>query len=321
MFQYPYINLFLFTLTSSTIMALSSSHWLMIWMALELNMISFIPILASSNWFQESEASLKYLLFQAFGSSLILMSMISPALTTLTMFGLVAKLGAAPFHFWFPSVMKSAPWTSAALLMTWQKVAPLTLLISSFSAQKEVLSLIGVLSAIVGGLGGLTQTHFRALLAYSSIGHMGWIMATAAYSPFVSMLYLFFYIFISIPIMWSSFITNIQSVKKSNSPVTNILFIITLPCILSLSGLPPFMGFMPKLMALSTFSSLALPLVLILGSLINLSYYLNFFFSMFLSRTPYKTHSSFLPVPFGLVFMSLLACVPTPMIFLLLSTM
>uniref|UniRef100_A0AAU6QGU3 NADH-ubiquinone oxidoreductase chain 2 n=1 Tax=Prionospio sp. 7 MH-2023 TaxID=3059275 RepID=A0AAU6QGU3_9ANNE len=319
MFQYPFMNLFLFTLMSSTLMAISSSHWLMIWMSLELNMISFIPILASSNWFQESEAALKYLLFQAFGSSLILMGMFAPSFSSLALFGLVAKLGAAPFHFWFPSVMKSASWPSAAILMTWQKIAPLMLLISSFSSHKEIMSLIGALGALIGGLGGMTQTHFRALLAYSSIGHMGWIIATASFSPFISLTYLMFYIIISIPIMWSCFITNIQSIKQTSTPNYVITTMFTLPCVLSLSGLPPFTGFIPKLLALSSMSSIILPLILVLGSLINLSYYLNFFFTLFMSQSSFKTNLYYAGAPFGMVVFGWLACAPMPMIFIALS--
>lgn len=318
MFHYPYINLFLLTLTSRTFIALSSSHWLIIWMSLELNIISFIPLLASSNWFQESEATLKYLLFQAFGSTLILIRVFHPLFYTLALFGLLAKLGAAPFHFWFPSVIKRVPWSTAFLLITWQKIAPLILLIFSFSSQKQIILSVGIVSALVGGLGGLTQTHFRALLAYSSIGHMGWIIATASFSPFVSFIYLTFYIFISIPIIWASFITNIQSIKHVNTPHLITLSIITLPCVLSLSGLPPFIGFIPKLIALTTFSSIFVPLFLILGSLINLSYYLNFFFSFYISSHLLKYRTNFAHVPYPLAAFSWLACAPLPLIFFLL---
>uniref|UniRef100_A0AAU6QGP8 NADH-ubiquinone oxidoreductase chain 2 n=1 Tax=Prionospio sp. 2 MH-2023 TaxID=3059270 RepID=A0AAU6QGP8_9ANNE len=321
MFQYPYMNLFIFTLISSTFMAISSSHWLMVWMALELNMISFIPMIASSNWFQESEAALKYLLFQALGSSMLLLGMMSPSIMMLTLVGLLVKLGAAPFHFWFPSMMKSLPWPTAALLMTWQKIAPMMLIISSFSLTTSFMPLIGLVGALIGGLGGLTQTHFRALLAYSSIGHMGWMIALIPYSPLMSLIYLTFYIFISIPVLISAFMSNIQSVKAQAQPTQMLVLFILLPCVLSLGGLPPFLGFIPKLMAVLSFPSYVLPMCLIIGSLINLSYYLNFFFSMFMSSPSLKYAPRSSQVSNIFVMSFWFASSPVPLLFTVLFTM
>lgn len=288
-------------------------------MALELNIISFVPILSSSNWFQETEATLKYLLFQALGSRLILIRIIDLHIYTLALFGLLIKLGAAPFHFWFPSVIKSSSWLNALILITWQKIAPLILIISSFrNTHPQIISLIGILNALLGGLSGLNQTHLRALLAYSSIGHIGWIITVSLMSPFTSILYLTFYIFISIPIIWASFLSNIQSIKFSNKPRPYIFYLTVLPCILSLRGLPPFIGFFPKLLALSSFSSILLPLLLIFGSLINLSYYLNFFFALFISSSSLKYPLKTIPTSYTLSLFIWIACTPIPAIFLLL---
>lgn len=247
-------------------------------------------MIASSNWFQESEAALKYLLFQALGSRILLLGIINRSIIAFTLVGLLVKLGAAPFHFWFPSMIKRLPWPTAALLITWQKIAPLALIITSFSLAYSFMPLIGVVGAFIGGFGGLTQTHFRALLAYSSIGHIGWIIALAPYSPLTAFIYLGFYIFISVPVLGSSYLANIQSVKAQAHPAKTLILLTLLPCVLSLGGLPPFLGFIPKLMAIMSFSSYVLPLCLIIGSLINLSYYLNFFFST-LIRSPSLKHA------------------------------
>uniref|UniRef100_A0AAU6QGD4 NADH-ubiquinone oxidoreductase chain 2 n=1 Tax=Aurospio banyulensis TaxID=3050091 RepID=A0AAU6QGD4_9ANNE len=317
MFQYPYMNLFLFTLFSSTMMAISSSHWLMVWMSLELNMISFLPLIASSSWFQESEGALKYLLFQALGSSFILLGTMTTFLYSLSLIGLLIKLGAAPFHFWFPSVMKSLAWPAASLLMTWQKIAPLLVIMSSFSFSSATLSAVGMISALTGGLGGLNQSHFRPMLAYSSIGHMGWMIALMTYSPFISSTYLFFYIFISIPVLYFSAFLNIQSIKKGKNSSSYILALCLLPTILSLSGLPPFLGFAPKIFALLAVYSIPISIILIFGSLLNLSYYLNFFFSLYMSDPAYKNLRPTLqpnPMSLGLLWC---ACCPVPFVFVL----
>lgn len=309
----PYINFFFFTIASSTIIAISSSHWLIVWLSLEINMISFIPIVCSSNWFQEQEGGLKYLLFQAFGSSLLLISTVWPAIYTLGLLGLLLKLGAAPFHFWFPQVIKSLSWGAAALLITWQKIAPLSLVIFSFSNQSSLLLLIGTVGAFVGGAGGLAQTHFRALLAYSSISHIGWIIATSTAAPFIAIIYFLFYLFISLPIIWSSFSAFTGSISKKPTTKAHFLLSLTLPCVLSLSGLPPFTGFFPKIIALFTFSSFIVPLLLILGSLINLAYYLNFFFSFFFHRSTFTAPPSSPAPSFFLTGLSTLACTPIPL--------
>lgn len=291
---------------SSSLIAISSSHWLIVWISLEINIISFIPIISSSSWLQESEGAIKYLLFQALGSSLILLGSLFPILNIIILFGLLTKLGAAPFHFWFPSIIKRIPWPSSALLLTWQKIAPMIVLISSFNTN-HTLFFFGALRAIVGGLGGLTQTHLRPLLAYSSIGHIGWMVATTPASPLIATITLIIYIFISLPVVWCAFITNTQNLIKKGRGYL-VLFIM-LPCILSLRGLPPFIGFFPKLFALFSFTSPIIPLCLILGSLLNLGYYLNFFFFYYTSSIP----SSILinsSIPLALLIISWLACSP-----------
>lgn len=173
MINYPFINLFILTLVSRTFIAISSSHWLVVWLSLEINIISFIPMITSSSWLQESEGALKYLLFQALGSSLLLLNIVFPYTRILVLCGLLTKIGAAPFHFWFPSLIKSLPWFSAGILLTWQKLAPLRVVILSLNLPRALMSLLGAFGALVGGLGGITQSHLRPMLAYSSIGHIG----------------------------------------------------------------------------------------------------------------------------------------------------
>uniref|UniRef100_A0AAU6QH23 NADH-ubiquinone oxidoreductase chain 2 n=1 Tax=Prionospio plumosa TaxID=3050096 RepID=A0AAU6QH23_9ANNE len=320
MILYPYMNLFIFTLISSTIMAISSCHWLMIWMALELNMISFIPIISSSNWFQESEATLKYILFQALGSSFLLLGIMNPSWFFMITLGLIMKLGAAPFHFWFPPTMKSISWPSATVLMTWQKVAPMFLLIMNLPPSSgKMLMLLGAFGALLGGVGGMLQSTIRPMLAYSSIGHMGWMIAVAPVSPSISLLYLIFYILISIPIMWSAYISNINSLKTSKAPVPTLAPMLLLPNILSLSGLPPLLGFIPKLMSILSFPLFIIPIILIVGSLINLSYYLNFFFSLSMSSYSKKKERLPLSPPLTLSAITWLACSPFPAIYVVLA--
>ena len=272
--------------------------------------------MSSSSWGQEPEAALKYLLFQAMGSTFILIGTLHPLISLFPLFGLCIKLGLAPIHFWFPSVIKRLNWVSAALLITWQKIAPITIMISFFSSYKSTLCLIGALSALIGGLGGFSQSHIRPLLAYSSIGHIGWIVSTSSFAPRIAIFYLIIYIFISIALIARVSLSNLNSIFQSSKPLYTPLIFLVLPCTLSLSGLPPFIGFFPKLFSLQSFSIYIIPLFLLLGSLLNLSYYLNFFFSLFFSSS--KSFFSFYlnKVPFTTALIALLSIRPIPLIYI-----
>lgn len=87
-------------------------------------------------------------------------------------------MGIFPFHFWFPGVIAGLPWLSCLFLSTWQKVGPLFLIISLLEVNLITWLLLTFCvvasgSRLLGGLGGINQTQVRALLAYSSIGHLG----------------------------------------------------------------------------------------------------------------------------------------------------
>ena len=315
MILHPFFSLFTAVLFTRTIIALSAHHWLIIWIALELNIISFIPIISSSSWFQESEAALKYLLFQALGSVLLLMGAINPICQLITLLGLLIKRGVAPFHFWFPSVIKRIPWPTAALLITWQKVAPLRITLSFFPSIPDILIIVGLIRAIIGALGGLNQTHLRSLLAYSSIGHIGWIISAARVSPSIALLYLAIYIFISLPTIWVSFKAGVTQLKKTFGLIKQDYIQILLPLLLSLGGLPPMLGFIPKILVLSSIAP-APRLILILASLINLSYYLNFLFIAYLNQASGKRKEISTPIPLSLL--TTTAVSPLPLGLLLL---
>lgn len=273
---YPYISLFSSTLFFRSLLALSSSHWLIIWASLEVNIISFIPLVTISTWSRETEAAVKYFLFQALGSSLLLLRSFTPLLSFLLVFAIMVKLGIAPFHLWFPPVINSITWPLCLTLSTWQKIAPLTILLSTSSSSSMFVTLASI-NALVGGLGGLNQSQIRPLLAYSSIGHIGWMIGASVFSPWVRGLYFVFYLVHSLILFTYFWVFNIISLKNfsssstSNSATILIIFFI----LLSLGGLPPLAGFIPKWIAISLFSTPFIPLFLILGSLINIFYYLN----------------------------------------------
>nr|YP_010938108.1 NADH dehydrogenase subunit 2 [Lamellibrachia donwalshi]WLD05558.1 NADH dehydrogenase subunit 2 [Lamellibrachia donwalshi] len=293
----PATPLFISTLILSTFLSISASHWLLLWLGLELNLLSFIPFMMTSKSLQETEGAVKYFMAQALGSALILLGALmlfnphlSPELSMIPIIlGAMNKLGLAPCHFWFPTVMASISWLSCLTLATWQKIIPLMILISLPMNQSFLfLILAGGLSSLIGGIGGMNQTSLRPLLAYSSIGHLGWMICTSTVSSSTATIYFISYILIVTPIMIllmsKNIFSNIQLFSLSKSKLSFQLSAAIL--FMSLGGLPPLFGFFPKWMAIQSMTSsemLFLPLILILGALMNLYFYLNLSFPMIIS--------------------------------------
>lgn len=180
----PYYFFFFSTLVFGTFISISSCNWLYVWMGLEINLISFIPLIMSSGVDIETERRLKYFLIQALGSGILLFgslvemnypnSMIPDWLgVCILVMSLMVKLGMAPFHFWLPHVMGGIRWISCLILSVWQKIGPLFVLSSFFFRSRYYVYLSSCLGALIGGVGGMNQRQIRVLLAYSSIGHIG----------------------------------------------------------------------------------------------------------------------------------------------------
>nr|YP_009318323.1 NADH dehydrogenase subunit 2 [Astralium haematragum]AOZ71804.1 NADH dehydrogenase subunit 2 [Astralium haematragum] len=305
----PFGFLFIFVFVFGSLLSLSSLHWLGIWAGLEINLMGFIPILVYRGITQETESGMKYFIIQALGSGMLMLGSLISFSTSLSwemfilfnnsfglvilVFGLMLKLGSFPFHFWLPSVMAGISWASCLILTTWQKVAPMFLLSSMFHSwslsnmwSAKLLVVMAGLSSIVGGVGGLNQTQIRALLAYSSIGHMGWMLFCSVIGEGALKTYFLIYFFTSVCVflvLWyfeGSLYSQMGSLGQSYSKINEVCLILML---LSLGGMPPFLGFVGKWLVVwsscnGTFPVSILPLLG--GSLISLFYYLSLFFSL-----------------------------------------
>nr|YP_009564023.1 NADH dehydrogenase subunit 2 [Ibacus alticrenatus]QAX91373.1 NADH dehydrogenase subunit 2 [Ibacus alticrenatus] len=329
-----FLHLLFFTLLIlGAITSISSTSWFMVWIGLELNLMTFIPLITSKFNQFPSEAALKYFLIQALGSSLIILA--SPLILNSEIFmlsmlmALLLKLGAAPFHFWVPSIMEGLNWNQCVILMTIQKAAPLSL-ITHLTHQTKVYYIIifsAILSSIFGSLGGLNQTSLRKILAFSSINHLSWMLIAITLSDYSWIMYFTFYSLISSSVIfWFNtqqffYFSQLFS-KPSTSAYLHMSSALTL---LSLGGLPPFSGFIPKLIIIEIMTSknMFFPLFfLILSTLITLYYYLRMsiiFFMMTTTKTKslhtFMTHfkSNMSPIMTSMNFFFLL----TPSLFML----
>lgn len=294
---------------------LSSNNWLIIWAGLELNIYSFIPLLLTSKLNQEKEAAVKYFLFQALASGLLLLSRISSNFITsnsiFLLLALLMKLGMAPCHFWFPIVINRISWNMCWVLSTIQKVSPILIMLSSLSPKlSQPIIIISAINRLIGGLGGLNQTQLRPILAYSSIGHIGWILAGTISSSALSTWYFIIYLILIstiIPTIASFRIfSNNNSLWKPNSSQSDKIALVV--SLLSLGGMPPTLGFIPKIFILSRLISenmFLLSILLILGSSINLYYYIKIAFNVFLSSYTSQPFSVLYPDSPRIIYTSL----------------
>nr|YP_010402396.1 NADH dehydrogenase subunit 2 [Lysmata boggessi]QVT15587.1 NADH dehydrogenase subunit 2 [Lysmata boggessi]QXJ42679.1 NADH dehydrogenase subunit 2 [Lysmata boggessi] len=279
--------LFLSTTLLGTLLATSSCSWLTCWMGLELNLLSFIPIVSSNKNLYGSESALKYFLIQALGSAIILGSapamMIFVANTPeiIILAAIVLKLGAAPLHFWFPAIMQGLPWFQGLMLMTWQKIAPI-LLISYLPTSRHLTFFIlatASLSALIGGVSGMNQVFLRKILAYSSISHLGWMLTSLSLGLPIFINYFIIYSLTTSSVV---FILNSQQIFHLKNIFFSSFNSISLKVYLflsffSLGGLPPFLGFFPKLLVISGLAGQSHVLwlsMLLISALLTLFFYI-----------------------------------------------
>nr|YP_009667309.1 NADH dehydrogenase subunit 2 [Mecistocephalus marmoratus]ARU77312.1 NADH dehydrogenase subunit 2 [Mecistocephalus marmoratus] len=304
----PIKIMFFMIMTSGVIITISATSWFTVWLGLEINMMAFLPLMINHTNQHTYEACLKYFLSQVIASSFLLLALTIPPqmmlwpLTTefssssvIITIALVLKLGAAPFHFWFPPTMEGLEWQSCILLATIQKISPLILL-SMFNS--NVLIISALMSALAGAIGGYNQTLMRKLMAYSSIGHLSWMLMSTILSQSFTMFYIMTYIYLSSLMMLMFKMMNIYHVMQMiTMPQATIMFLMMLN-MLSLGGLPPFLGFLPKWMLIQEMANMNMlvqALVMIMSSLVTLFYYLRITYttlltsSSILNITPYKT--------------------------------
>nr|WMC20961.1 NADH dehydrogenase subunit 2 [Mastigoteuthis agassizii] len=287
---FPSNFLFIMIMVMSTIFSLSSSHWLTMWMGLELNLLGFLPLMNIKGKTLEAEASMKYFIIQSMSSSVLIISSVimyninlswysmfnNNMISLMILLSLVLKLGGAPLHFWLPSITKQMPWSILFLMITWQKLAPL-LMLSLINSNLFIILLISILSTLTGSIMALNQTNIQLIMTYSSISHLGWMLSTISINSSLTLIYFMNYIMISIPLM------NMMSQSLGNhlfmlTQKNKMNSMIVISLILSLGGLPPLLGFMSKLIILISLihmKMMMLTLMLFLGTLISLYFYLN----------------------------------------------
>nr|NP_443243.1 NADH dehydrogenase subunit 2 [Harpadon microchir]BAB70028.1 NADH dehydrogenase subunit 2 [Harpadon microchir] len=302
----------LFSLSLGTTLTFASSHWLLAWMGLELNTMAILPLMAQNHHPRAIEATTKYFLTQATAAAMILFASITnawilgewniqltshPLATTMIMLALSLKVGLAPMHFWLPEVLQGLDLTTGLILSTWQKLAPFALILQLSSANSSLLIFLGLTSTLVGGWGGLNQTQTRKILAYSSIAHLGWMILIIKFTPHLTLLALLLYVVMTSSVFLTLKLTNGLTINTLATSWTKAPAISTIAplALLSLGGLPPLSGFMPKWLILQELAKQHLPLtatLAALSALLSLFFYLRVSYSMTLTMSPNTVSAS-----------------------------
>lgn len=318
--EYPVLILLAST---GMMLMISANNLLALYMALELQSLALYVLAAiSRDNLKSSEAGLKYFVLGALSSGIILYgcsliygfsgTISFPALKLLLasgdisigiivgmvflIVGICFKVSAVPFHMWTPDVYEGAPMPVTAYFAIAPKIAAIAIfvqiLLNPFAGAieqwRQVIIFAAAASMIVGALGAIQQTNIKRLIAYSSIGHVGYMLVglAAAGQEGVKaiILYLFIYMTMSAGIFACIMmlkrkegkeedIYSLSGLAKSKPGMAVAIAIL----ILSMAGIPPFAGFFGKFFILFAAVKQELYILSIIGvlaSVVAAFYYL-----------------------------------------------
>jgi NADH-quinone oxidoreductase subunit N len=325
MFRGEFFVLVLFATLGMMVM-ISASHLLTLYLGLELFSLSLYALVAlQRDSAVATEAAMKYFVLGSLASGMLLygMSMLYGATGTLgiaqvaeiilaggarevvlvfalvfIVAGLGFKLGAVPFHMWVPDVYHGAPTAVTLFIGSAPKLAAfafiMRLLVQGLGAEQlveewsQMLVVMAVLSLAIGNVTAIAQTNLKRMLAYSTIGHMGYVLLGILSGDLVgygaSMFYVVVYMLMNLGAFGMILLLsrggfeaeNLDDFKGLNqrSPWHAFLMLLLM---FSMAGVPPTVGFYAKLAVLQAVISVGLvwlAVVAVLFSLIGAFYYL-----------------------------------------------
>nr|ADW79939.1 NADH dehydrogenase subunit 2 [Anolis distichus favillarum]AOS56966.1 NADH dehydrogenase subunit 2 [Anolis distichus favillarum] len=310
----PIFTIMLSSLATGTIITMTSYHWLMAWIGLEINTLAILPIISTSHSPRSTEAATKYFLTQAAASATVLFSSMLSAWQTgtwdithmsytpsniLLSMALAMKLGLAPLHFWLPEVLQGSTLFTALIIVTWQKLAPMSLIFLTINnLNPTILLALGLLSSTIGGWGGLNQTQTRKIMAYSSIANLGWMATIAPIMTNIMIMNLLIYLVMTTALFSFLIVSKSKTIQDTTttwalSPMMTIMMTFLL---LSLGGLPPMTGFAPKwliLEELTTQNLIPLAVLMATFSLLSLFFYTWLAYTTTLTLSPNTLQTKF----------------------------
>jgi len=325
LFRGEYFVLVMFATLGMMVM-ISASHLLTLYLGLELLSLALYSMVAlQRDSATATEAAMKYFILGALASGMLLygMSMLYGATGTLgiaqlsdtiasggardvvlvfalvfVVAGLGFKLGAVPFHMWVPDVYHGAPTAVTLFIGSAPKLAVfafiMRLLVQGLGAEQlvaewqQMLTLMAVLSLAIGNVTAIAQTNLKRMLAYSTIGHMGFLLLGILSGNIIGygagMFYVVVYVLMNLGAFGMILLLsrggfeaeNLEDFKGLNQRNPWYAFIMLL-LMFSMAGVPPTVGFYAKLSVLQAVINAGyiwLAVVAVLFSLIGAFYYL-----------------------------------------------
>jgi NADH-quinone oxidoreductase subunit N len=365
-----YLALVLFA-TTAMMLLVSTQNLLVIFVALELLSLSLYVLTGFNKRSRQSaEAALKYFLFGGMAASFFLfgisllyglsgsiqLSAVAAAVATqpitplsavaivMVVTGLGFKVAAAPFHLWAPDAYQGAPTPSAGLIASSSKVAGFFVFAAVMATGlttgtgtphwASLLALVAALSMLVGNLAAIAQTSVRRLLAYSAVGHAGYMLLGILSNNLPSLRALLYYVITYALAALGAFGVLAALEKEGIDRIEDfaglsrrapLLSFAMATFLLSLAGIPPLAGFFAKFSlfaaALGAGNRIMLCLVIlaIAMSAVSLYYYLKVIKQMYV-REPACREAIHAPlgmrVVIGLItaLVVLLGCFPGPLL-------
>lgn len=292
-FRFEYSVLIILA-TMGMMLMVSSGDMMLFYIGIELQSLSLYVLAAwDRDRLRSAEAGLKYFVLGGLASGLLLygLSLLYGAtgstdfaafarapLTTQAplalMFGVIFflagmafKLSAAPFHMWTPDVYEGAPTPVTAFFASVPKLAALAVLLrlmvltpespDAVLIWQQIIMLLALTSMLVGALGAIAQTNIKRLMAYGSIGHMGYVLLGIAAAPrsgaFAVMLYAVIYMVMTLGVF-----AMIAAIRRKGHACERIVdlaglaqtqplpALMMLLLLFSMAGIPPLAGFFAK---------------------------------------------------------------------------
>ena len=234
-----------------SLIVLNTSRWPLAWLGLELNLMSFIPTAIKNE--KMKKPAITYFIAQRCGSLIILLGGlildISLLSKTIVIAGILLKMGLIPLHYWVPLITNSLKNFFLYILLSWQKIAPLSILCLYFLKN----SVIPFFNALSGALIILSITGVPLLLIFRGIVQISWIINLERdFLVYYTGLY---FLILAVVIIYSK-----------NGGI-NFRW-----ALLNAGGLPPLTGFMIKLKAILRIKNLIASLLITARGIALISY-------------------------------------------------
>ena len=320
-FEYPVLVVLA---TLGMLLMISANDLISLYLSLELQSLALYVVAAiNRDSLKSTEAGLKYFVLGALSSGMLLYGMslvygftgqtgfaeIAAALTSehrslglvfglvFVLAGLAFKISAVPFHMWTPDVYEGAPTPVTAFFAAAPKVAAISILIRLVAIAfkpivadwQQILVFLAIASMVLGAFAAIGQTNIKRLMAYSSIGHMGYALVGLAAGNQEGISGVIIYMLIYSVMTLGAFacilsmrlkdgtavegISDLSGLSKTNPVMAVVLTML----MFSLAGIPPLAGFFAKyfvFMAAIKANLLTLAILGVLASVVGAYYYL-----------------------------------------------